>query len=122
MTAGPAIAPQRDYVGRYLKLTVASGPLELWLFATVAGGRYNAPGEPDSVWLAERPDKRFPAEVRDELARMNVPFVRDIVGFSGYRRRLALEEVRLAGDHEAQVRHVASWVTKLIRDLRALAS
>jgi len=117
VTKGPTVAPQRDYAVGHLRVKHAGSVLAPWLFVTVAGGRYNAPGAPDSIWLAERADLPFPPWLRNELAQLGVPFVRDNAGFSSYRRSLTLADVIASGNPAEQARHVSAWVDKLLDGL-----
>jgi hypothetical protein len=86
-----------DYVGQYVTLTEpgVGEPITLWVYVSAAGGRYNAPGAPDRLWVSEyAPDEKLPGAVRDALAKSgSMELLRDRVGFVRYAMCWGLEQL-----------------------------
>ena len=55
---GNNVAPQLDYVGRYLRLDFGlDTPIQLWVYVSLAAGRYNGGRAEANLWISERPDE-----------------------------------------------------------------
>jgi hypothetical protein len=106
-----------DYVGQYVTLADPGlgEALTLWVYVSVAGGRYNAPGAGDSLWVAEYvPDEMPSKRIRMALGETGaMELIRDRVGFMRYGTGWDL-----ALDGEPGPVDVASRIGEVLRSVR----
>ena len=106
-----------DYAGRFLRIAVDGATLEICLYATTANGRYNAPEQGDSIWLAERPDRQFPGWVQEDLMRRGASKTRDLAGYSSFRMRMDAESLKPGRQRVSPAEDLADWVAEFLTTL-----
>jgi hypothetical protein len=117
---GPSVAPQLDYVGRYLRLDFGlASPVQLWIYVSTALGRYNGGRAEANLWLSERPDALFPPDVRRQLATAGFSEVTDLAG-SALRRSFSVDRIlaSVAGDSDREI--VIEWILRSLTQAGAL--
>lgn len=109
---GNSVAPQADYVGRYLRLDFGlEEPIQLWVYVSTAAGRYNGGRMGPNVWLSERPDRRVAPSVRTRLRAAGFSLVTDAAG-TALRRSLAVSQLHARADLRAQRQEVLDWLLR----------
>jgi hypothetical protein len=112
---GNNVAPQLDYVGRYLRLDFGlEAPIQLWVYISTAAGRYNGGRAEASLWLSERPDERAAPEVRAQLATAGFSDVTDLAG-TALRRALPLTHIRASGERSVERDVAVGWILRSLR-------
>jgi hypothetical protein len=116
---GNRVAPQTDYVGRYLRLDFGlPAPVEFWIYVTTAEGRYNGGRTEANLWLSEHPDARAVSEVRKQLATAGFAEVTDAAGTT-LRRSLPLAQITAAGEPNGQREAAIDWILRSLRQAGA---
>ncbi len=117
---GPSVAPQLDYVGRYLQLDFGfESPVHLWIYVSAALGRYNGGRAEASLWLSERPDARFPRDVRRQLATAGFSEVTDLAG-SALRRSFSVDRIMASAAGGSDREIVIEWILRSLTQAGAL--
>lgn len=112
---GNKVAPQADYVGRYLHLDFGlEEPIQLWIYVSAVGGRYNGGRLEANVWLSERPDRRASPSVRTQLQAGGFSLVTDAAG-AALRRSLAVARLRACADLRLERQEVLDWLLRSLR-------
>jgi hypothetical protein len=112
---GHNVAPQLDYVGRYLRLDFGlESPTELWTYVSTGGGRYNGGRAEANLWLSERPDAVGTPELRRQLATGGFTEVTDFAG-TALRRSLSVEHVRASGEPSREREVATEWILRCLR-------
>jgi len=112
---GPNVAPQLDYVGRYMRLDFdLEAPVQLWIYVSTALGRYNGGRAEASLWLSERPDARFPPDVRGQFATAGFSEVVDLAG-SALRRSFSVDQIRASAGRGSDREVVIEWLLRCLR-------
>jgi hypothetical protein len=109
---GNNVAPQLDYVGRYLRLDFGlETPIQLWVYVSTAAGRYNGGRTEAHLWLSERPDERAASEVRAQLTTAGFSDVTDLAG-TALRRALPVKLIRASGEQGAEREVAIEWILR----------
>lgn len=111
---GYNVAPQLDYVGRYLKLDFGlESPTELWIYVSTAEGRYNGGRAGANLWLSERPDALGPPDLRKQLANSGFAPVTDFAGTT-LRRSLPVDHLRTVCGSRSGSGLATSWILRCL--------
>jgi hypothetical protein len=111
---GQTVAPQRDYVGRYMRLNFGlESPVQFWIHVSTADGRYNGGRAEANLWLSERPDARFPPDVRRQLATSGFSEVTDLAG-TALRRSFSVGQIRASAAAGADRDVVVEWILRCL--------
>jgi hypothetical protein len=114
---GNYVAPQLDYVGRYLKLDFGlEAPTELWIYISTAHGRYNGGRAEANLWLSERPDAPGTPELRRQLATGGFTEVTDFAG-TALRRSIPVEQVKASGGPGREREVATEWIIRSLRQV-----
>lgn len=109
---GPNVAPQLDYVGRYLRLDFGlESPVQFWIYVSTAPGRYNGGRAEANLWLSERPDARFPRDVRRQLTNAGFSEVTDLAG-AALRRSFSADQIRASAAQDSDREVVIEWILR----------
>ena len=112
---GNNVAPQLDYIGRYLRLDFGlETPIQLWVYVSTAIGRYNGGRGEANLWLSERPDERAVPDVRAQLATAGFGNVTDLAG-TVLRRALPLTHIRGSGEPSVERQITVEWILRSLR-------
>lgn len=116
---GNRVAPQIDYVGRYLRVDFGlPSPVQFWIYVTTAEGRYNGGRLEANLWLSEDSSTRSSPDVRKQLITAGFGEVTDAAGTT-LRRSLPLAHIRASGEPSSERDVAIGWLLRSLRQAGA---